>query len=193
MKKVKSSVLIALVLVFIFLIFVSAKAVKAESKCPEGCECLPREIASEINLSSCKGQEITCNETENELLFCFELNMSQFIEENNQKIKRLPGVIRKLLGNEKFNIIIDNWSFSITTKDGLIREISKPLESPDIKIQLSKEVIKRIASSEDSVAEILKILREGKITYSGVTLKGKIKIFLMKFSLHITGLFIKEF
>lgn len=112
--------------------------------------------------------------------------------------QELPGALGKFFGNERINIYIaqsDGEKEVVGLRMERRKVVSLSLEElakPTIKIYTSQETMGEIMNSKNQIQALKKSLDSGKITYSGVGLKNKVKFAFIKGLLKATSGFMKD-
>ena len=103
-------------------------------------------------------------------------------------------IAKRAFGNERINIYItrgdgSTLTFSIIIKDAGIAELKKgEIQEPTIKVHTTEQALRSIIDSPDSRGALLEALREGDITYAGVGIVNRGKLFVIKQGLKTTRL-----
>ncbi|MFB6193285.1 MAG: hypothetical protein ABEK00_03460 [Candidatus Nanohaloarchaea archaeon] len=112
-----------------------------------------------------------------------QANLTKYENTINNYTSELPGWIQNLIGDQDINIYVNqgqNNSFNISVKmDGLkVEQINdSALESPDIEVWTSTDVVEKVVESENPVSEMKKAINNDKIRYQANNTWTKVKIF----------------
>lgn len=112
-----------------------------------------------------------------------QANLTKYENTINNYTSELPGWIQNLIGDQDINIYVNqgqNNSFNISVKmDGLkVEQINdSALESPDLEVWTSTDVVEKVVESENPVSEMKKAINNDKIRYQANNTWTKVKIF----------------
>lgn len=102
-----------------------------------------------------------------------------------------PGMLRRLFGNERMNIHIDNGYIviaGIATEDGTVTETAEgEISDATLDVFFSTDTVIKIAESEDPLNAAVQAIQDKEITYNAKSLGGKIKFGIVKFFLRFFG------
>ena len=112
--------------------------------------------------------------------------LREYVPVYNENADSLPGVIKRIAGNERIDleIALENGSLlnvGVVTEGGRIVEFSKGrISEPTMRAWTSEDVARRIISSEDPVSTGVNALKMGEIRYSGVGFGRTLRVFAVK-------------
>ena len=121
-----------------------------------------------------------------------QYNTEELKIEYNQNLDKIPGLVKKIIGNEKINLHFTLLSGSeitiaIRTKKARIIEIGGiPYGKPTLNIYLTERTVERLKNKEITIEQAIKTK---EITYKAKRFRTKIKSGLFKFGLRIKGWF----
>ena len=106
------------------------------------------------------------------------------------KNQEMPEPFKMVFGNENINIHIDEINVYISTENGIMTEFKQGhSESPTMNIYTSEATLKRIMNSDEPAEELKKALDNKEITYKGVGIGKKVKLFFVKIIAKIASWF----
>jgi hypothetical protein len=118
--------------------------------------------------------------------------LNGLIEENND-FSNVP-FVKELFGNERINCYIsldgDVCEIGIITKDARVVEFKESrISDPTMNIYTSERAIRSIVGSKDPLAAFQKALSRREITYEGIGIIKKAKLFAVSVGLKVYNLF----
>lgn len=113
------------------------------------------------------------------------LSMVYAIALDNYQNTEIPKEYRKVVGNQKINVYLDNNFFIATEiKDGKVSLLKEKFQKPTLEVFVKNETLTKILSSQNPQQEILSAYKSGEIRVVKKTLLNKLKFWF-------TGFFIR--
>lgn len=100
----------------------------------------------------------------------------------NSGVENAPGVVKTLLGNERFQIDITRANGTVLMaglemKNAVVvKTIEGEIEDPTIVMEAEEEAIVKVYASDDPVAVFQQAREQGEISIRGTTFTAKLKV-----------------
>lgn len=121
-----------------------------------------------------------------------QYNIEELKTTYNANLDKVPGMVKKIIGNEKINLHFtplagSERTIAIRTKKAKIIEIGEiPYGKPTLNIYLTEKTVNRLKNKEITIEQAI---RTKEITYKARRFRTKIKSGIFKFGLKIKGWF----
>ncbi len=107
------------------------------------------------------------------------LDLDKLVETYNQNLKKVPGFVKNIFGNEKINLYIDGELFvGLAGEGGKIVEYKKGgLDKPTMKVFTTSDTIDKLMDGDKTLLEAVK---DKSVSYEGIGFVSKIKFGFIK-------------
>lgn len=104
--------------------------------------------------------------------------------------QEMPKPFAMIFGNENINIYIDDIKVGVKTQEGRLKIFQTThFVDPTMNVYTTEDTIKSIMSSQDPGKAAQEALNDGDITYKGVGVGKKVKLFFVKIGATVAGWF----